>query len=373
MLSRVAHSLYWMARYIERAENIARLVDVNLQLLLDLREMDEKKLTAYWLPIVQAAGDEEAFFKLHPRATGHAVTEFLVFQAENPNSIVQSVCAARENARMVRDQITQELWEELNRLYLFVRSPRARQIWHNSPTEFFQEIKSGSLHLIGLASATLLHDEGWWFVQTGQFIERGDKTTRILDVRYETVPERGIPKGVSQTEAIEWAAVLRSCSAWDAYKSFYGAEVHPRLVAEFLLLNDSFPRSLRFCVSELNRAIRRISGVSEGSFSNNAEKLTGRLLAELQFSSIDEIFDHGLHKYLDEAQLKLNNIGEALFLTYIFQPFQNPDTEHMVQQEEQQQQQTVAATPSSPFSDDLWRKPLVFRATRASQPHFPAA
>ena len=338
MLSRVAHSLYWMARYIERAENIARLVDVNLQLLLDLRELDEKKLAAYWLPIVQATGDEKDFFKLHPRATGKTVTEFLVFQNENPNSIVQSICAARENARMVRDQITLELWEELNRLYLFVRSSQARKVWDRSPSEFFQEIKAGSLHLIGIASATLIHDEGWWFVQTGQFLERADKTTRILDVRYQTLPERGAPKTVNQAEALEWSAVLRSCSAWDAYKTIYGADVHPRLVAEFLLLNDNFPRSVRFCVSELNRAVRRISGVAEGHFCNDAEKLTGRFLAELQFSAIDEIFEIGLHKYLDEAQMKLNNIGAALFNAYIFQPFQNPDGEHMVQQEEQQQQ-----------------------------------
>ena len=338
MLSRVAHSLYWMARYIERAENIARLVDVNLQLLLDLRNLDEKRLAAHWLPIVQATGDEEAFFKLHPRATGQAVTEFLVFQSENPNSIVQSVCQARENARMVRDQLTAELWEELNRLYLFVRSPQAREVWQRSPSEFFQEIKAGSLHLNGIASATLIHDEGWWFVQAGQFLERGDKTTRILDVRYQTLPEQGAPKAVSQTETLEWSTVLHSCSAWDAYKTIYGADVHPRLVAEFLLLNDNFPRSARFCVGELNRAVRQISGAAEGYFRNDTDKLTGRLLAELQFSTIDEIFDRGLHRYLDELQQKLNDIGEALFRAYIFQPFQNPDAEHMVQQEEQQQQ-----------------------------------
>jgi uncharacterized alpha-E superfamily protein len=341
MLSRVAHSLYWMARYIERAENIARLVDVNLQLLLDLRDLDEERLAKHWLPIVQSTGDEQAFFKLHPRATGQAVTEFLVFQPENPNSIVQSICAARENARMVRDQLTLELWEELNRLYLFVRSPQARFIWRDSPSEFFQEIKAGSLHLNGIANATLIHNEGWWFVQTGQFLERADKTTRILDVRYETLPARGAPKSVSQTEALEWAAVLRSCSAWDAYKTIYGADVHPRLVAEFLLLNDNFPRSMRFCVAELNHAVRSISGVAEGRFCNNSEKLTGRLLAELQFSTIDEIFDRGLHQYLDEAQVKLNDIGAELFNAYIFQPFQSPDGEHMVQQEEQQQQSKI--------------------------------
>jgi uncharacterized alpha-E superfamily protein len=333
-----------MARYIERAENIARIVDVNLHLLLDHRDLDEKRLIEYWLPIVQATGDEAAFFRLHRQASGLAVTEFLVFQPENPNSIVQCVCQARENARLVRDQITLELWEELNRLYLFVRSPRAREVWNRSASEFFQEIKAGSLHLIGIINATLVHDEGWWFVQAGQFLERADKTTRILDVRYQTLPERGVPAAITQTDALEWSAVLRSCSSWDAYRTIHGGDVHPRLVAEFLILNDNFPRSVRFCVDELNRAVRRISGVADGHFCNDAEKLTGRFLAELQFGVIDEIFESGLHRYLDEAQTKLNDIGSALFRAYIFQLFETPDGAHMVQQEEQQQQIKMAVS-----------------------------
>lgn len=339
MLSRVAHSLYWMARYIERAENIARIVDVNLQLLLDIRNLDEKRLVAYWLPIVQATGDEDAFFKLHPHASGHAVTEFLVFQLENPNSIVQSIFSARENARMVRDQITLELWEELNRLYWFVRTPTARQVWKDSPSDFFQQVKAASLHIIGLTYSTLIHNEGWWFAQVGKFIERADKTSRILDLRYKTLPEKGLPKAVNQTDVLEWSAILRSCSGWDAYKSIHGSEVSPRLVADFLLLNEDFPRSVRFCVGELNVALRQISGVAEDRFCNDAEKLAGRLVAELQFSTIDEIFEAGLHDYLDLLQLKLNNIGAAMFNTYIFQPFSTLEEEIMVQQEEQQQQQ----------------------------------
>ncbi len=338
MLSRVANSLYWMARYIERAENIARIVDVNLQLLLDMRNLDEKRLLKYWEPIVMATGDEKVFFKSHPHATAGAVTEFLVFQPENPNSIFQCICQARENARMVRDQITQELWEELNRIYLFLRSKQARKTWDRDPSEFFQEIKSASLHIIGIMDATLIHDEGLWFVRVGQFLERADKTTRILDVRYQSLPERGIPERITPDQALEWSAVLRSCSAWDAYKTIYGSDVHPHHVAEFLLLNDNFPRSVRFCVNELNQVLRRISGVAEGRFTNEAEKLTGRFLAELQFSTIEEIFDIGLHRYLDEAQAKLNNIGAALFRAYIFQPFENFNEVHMVQQEEQQQQ-----------------------------------
>jgi uncharacterized alpha-E superfamily protein len=327
-----------MSRYIERAENIARIVDVNLQLLLDVRDLDEKRLAEHWLPIVQTTGDEAKFLSLHQKATAQNVIEFLVFQTENPNSIISSICQARENARMVRDQITVELWEELNHLYWFVKTPQARQVWKESPSEFFQQIKAGSLHIIGLTDATLIHNEGWWFAQTGKFIERADQTSRILDLRYQNLPAKGAPASVSQQDALEWSAILRSCSAWDAYKSIHGAEVNPVLVTEFLLLSEDFPRSAKFCVAELNRALRRISGVAEGKFCNDAEKLAGRLVAELQFCTIDEIFETGLHDYLDRLQAKLNAIGGALFNAYIFQQFNNLEDEIMVQQEEQQQQ-----------------------------------
>ena len=338
MLSRVANSLFWMSRYIERAENVARLLDVNLQLLLDFRSLDDEKMRDHWMPIVQTTGDEEPFIAQHQRATAAAVAEFMVFRQENPNSIVSSICQARENARMVRDQITVEMWEELNRLYLFMLSPQARQVWNDSPTDFFNQVKTSSLQIIGLSFATQIHNEGWWFSQAGHFIERADKTSRILDVRYHTLPPRGLPKTVTQTEALEWAAILRSCSAWDAFKSLYGADVHPRNVAEFLLLDEDFPRSIRFCVDRLNDALRHISGVSARRFSNDAEKLCGRLAAELQFTTIEEVFDAGLHDYLDQVQLKLNNVGAALFNAYIFQNFDTGDEEHFVQQEEQQQQ-----------------------------------
>ncbi|HMJ90351.1 MAG TPA: alpha-E domain-containing protein [Candidatus Acidoferrum sp.] len=338
MLSRVANCLYWMSRYIERAENTARLVDVNLQLLLDFRSLNDARLADYWMPIVESTGDEEAFRERYKIATAAAVTEFLVFEEKNSNSIVSSICSARENARMVRDQITVEFWEELNRLYLFVRSPLARKDWRESPSDFFQEIKAASLHLIGLSSATLIHNQGWWFSQVGMLIERADKTSRMLDLRHAELPERGMPENITQTEALGWSAILRSCSAWDAFKSIHGAEVHPRLVAEFLLLNEDFPRSVRFCVEELNYALRRISGVAESRFCNDAEKLAGRLVAELQFTTIEEIFDHGLHGYIDTLQAKLNSIGEALFDAYIFQAFDPSGEEHFVQQEEQQQQ-----------------------------------
>jgi uncharacterized alpha-E superfamily protein len=335
MLSRVANSLYWMSRYLERAENIARIVDVNLQLLLDFRDLDDQALAGHWVPIVQSTGDEQAFFSLHKKATGQTVTEFLVFQTENPNSIASSVAQSRENARMVRDQITLELWEELNRLYLFLRSNSARESWKSGPFEFLQEIKASSLHLQGLTDATIMHNEGWQFMQVGKYLERADKTTRILDVRHQTLPDKGAPVRVSQTEALEWSAILRSCSAWDAYKAIRGAEVSPRLVADFLLLSEDFPRSVEFCVAMLDSSLRAISGSPAGRFNNRAEKLCGRLLAELQFSTIDDIFEVGLHGYLDLLQQKLNAVGDELFNAYIFQPFNTMEEE--IQQQQQQQ------------------------------------
>jgi uncharacterized alpha-E superfamily protein len=338
MLSRVANSLYWMSRYIERAESIARLVDVNLQLLLDFRNLDDATLNAHWMPIVQSSGDEELFRKLHPRTDGQTVTQFLVFQAENPNSIVSSIAQARENARMVRDQITAELWEEINRLYLFLHSPRAPRLWRESPSDFFLTLKNGSLLLQGLTDATIVRNEGWFFIQCGRYLERADKTSRILDVRHASLPAHGSTAKPSQADALGWSAVLRSCSAWDAYKALHGAEVEPALVAEFLLLSDDFPRSVRFSVRQLNTVLRRISGVPDGRFSNGAEKLAGRLLAELQFSTAEDIFAIGLHDYIDITQGKLNAIGDALFQAYIFQPFHVQEEYEFRQQEEQQQQ-----------------------------------
>jgi uncharacterized alpha-E superfamily protein len=235
--------------------------------------------------------------------------------------------------------VTAELWEEINRIYLFLNSPRARKEWRESPYDFFQTIKSTSLLLQGLTDSTVVRNEGWFFIQVGRYLERADKTSRILDVRHASLPARGAPPvAPNQADALGWAAVLRSCSAWDAYKALHGAEVQPALVAEFLLLSDDFPRSVRFAVRHLNIALRRISGVAEGRFSNQAEKLAGRLLAELQFSTADDIFEVGLHSYIDITQTKLNSIGEALFQAYIFQPFQTPDEHELRQQEEQQQQ-----------------------------------
>lgn len=344
MLSRVANGLYWMSRYVERAENTARLVDVNLQLLLNLRNLNDSTLAGHWVPIVQSTGDEELFFQLYPKATGSNVAEFFIFQEANPNSILSAIGQARENARTVRDQITVELWEALNRLYLFLHSPAARRLWHDNPHDFFNDIRNGSLLLQGMADATIVRNEGWLFMQLGRYLERADKTSRMLDVRHASAPSPEAATGPThQADVLAWSAMLRSCSAWDAYKALHGSEVLPLHVAEFLLLSEDFPRSVRFCVQQLNAALRRISGVAEGRFSNDAEKHCGRLLAELQFSAGADLFTPDLHTYIDRLQAKLNAIGDALFQAYIFQPFQQGASEW--QQQEEQQQQQIGRQP----------------------------
>jgi uncharacterized alpha-E superfamily protein len=335
MLSRVANSLFWMSRYIERAENIARIVDVNLQLLLDFRNLDDQRLAEHWVPIVQSTGDDALFFELYEDARGQTVTEFLTFRADNPNSIISCVAHARENARMIRDQISREMWEEINRLHLHLRSPEARATWNSSPYDFFQDIKFSSLYLQGLIDGTIRHNENWLFMQVGKYLERADKTTRILDVRHQSLTPGG--GGANQTASLEWSAVLRSCSAWDAFRQYHPGEVEPVRVAEFLLLSDDFPRAVRFCLMELDKALRRISGVEERRFSNEAEKLSGRMLAEIQFSTINDILALDLHQYLDHLQKRFNNIGEAVFAAYIFQSF-GDFQEEMLQQQQQQQQ-----------------------------------
>jgi uncharacterized alpha-E superfamily protein len=346
MLSRVANCLYWMSRFIERADNTARIVDVNLQLILDFRSLDDQSLADHWMPIIDSTGDEEKFLSRYSKATAESVTEFLVFDSENPNSILSSVCQARENARMVRDQITVELWEELNRLYLWIRSSDARAMWRRSPAEFFGLIKNASLLLVGTIYATIVHNEGWYFMQVGKFLERADKITRILDVRHAIFPGKEEPRTISQRDALELSAMLRSCSGWDAYKAAYGAEVRPEWVAEMLLLSDDFPRSVRFCVEKLDDALRRISGVAPRRFSNDAEKLSGRLLAELEYGSAEEVLAIGIHDFLDQLQVKFNVIGDSLFNAYISQPFLNLEDEIIVQQEMQQQQSREAAADS---------------------------
>lgn len=314
MLSRVAECLYWMSRYVERAENLARIVDVNSQVMLDIPYDQSKKLEADWSPVLASLGEDEAYAETGRGADRMTVTNFLLFDREHPNSIVSCLATARENARTVRAEIAAEMWEQLNRTYLWFTSDEAIAAFLRNHYEFFQQLRETSQLFQGITDSSMLHGEAWEFIQLGKFIERADKTSRVLDEEYHILRHAGLQ---AHLDTMEWTAVLRSCSARQAYQRVYVAAVKPESVSELLLLNATFPRSVRFCVEEIDRSLRVISGVQRGHFTNPAEKLTGQLLSELCFSEIEDIYARGLHEAVDRIQLQLNRIGDAIFRTYI--------------------------------------------------------
>ncbi|MCS7062649.1 MAG: alpha-E domain-containing protein [Methylacidiphilales bacterium] len=337
MLSRVANCIYWMARYIERADNIARLVDVNLQLLLDYFQSDKTKLDQYWEPILKSLSIEEAFHAKYQLANTDCATDFLTFDLSNPSSIKSCIRTARENARLVRDQISTEIWEEINRLYHFVNAASAEEIWESSPSEFYRQIRQSSQIFQGLSSSTVLHDEAWEFNQIGKYLERADMTTRILDVKYHILLPRVEDVG-GALDTFQWLVILRSTSAMEAYMKTYNSDVTPLQAAEFLILNNIFPRAVRFCIRLVDSALRRLAHLREGEFSHPVEKISGKLLAELDYSAIEDVFQYGLHEYLDHLQVEFNHIGEAMQQTYIYSPAQEMGSEVIWHQQQIQQQ-----------------------------------
>jgi uncharacterized alpha-E superfamily protein len=315
MLSRVADSLYWMSRYIERAENNARIAEVNLQLLLDLTNQPEADPQQQWNPIISSLEENELFASLYKEPDGRAAIDFVGLQKKNPNSIYSSIASARENARTTREQISSEMWEQINKLYLFVTSEAARQLVRSSPYEFFNLIIRGSHLFQGISDATMTHGEGWDFISIGKLIERADCTSRLLDVKYHILLPSGERVG-GNVDTIQWMSVLRSCSALEAYRKAYVDQVAPWKVAEFLILHAEFPRSIRFCVESLDAALHRISRSNETHYANEAERLAGRLRSDLRYATVGDIFRFGLHQYLEEIQKRLVEISDAMHEAY---------------------------------------------------------
>lgn len=333
MLSRVAHSLYWMSRYIERAENIARLLEVNLQFILDFRGYDDAHLKEHWGSILASSGDEELFGKYYEAADSRSVTEFFSFDLRNPNSILACVFAARENARMIRDQISIEMWETINELYLFLKSRSTTDVWAAGPYEFFHDIKRNSHLFQGLTDSTYSRSEGWEFIQFAKFVERAKKTIRILDVKYHILLPSATDVG-GALDTAQWQAVLRSASALDAYRRFYVREILPWKVAEFLIFSDSFPRSVHFCVAQIDDFLRRILGESGARPRTEAARVSRRLLANLQSLTIDEVLSGGLHEFLVETEETLNRISDAVVQTTMFYPADSTQEEQQLQQQQ---------------------------------------
>jgi uncharacterized alpha-E superfamily protein len=315
MLSRVADSLYWLARYIERAENNARILDVNLQVTLDSFASSPEAERLAWQPILATLEDQSVFTALHHVTNADSVCAFVTFARENPNSIWSCVAAARENARTVREYISSEMWERINALYLWLRGENARDLAGGSGIDFYRQVVDRCHAIHGTTDQTLTHGEGWDFIQVGKFLERADNTSRLLDLKYHILLPSGEQVG-GNVDTVQWQAVLRSCSAFEAYRKIYTGQVTPWSVAEFLVLHDRFPRSVRFCADALDLALHRISGCDRAHFSNDAERLSGRLRGELDYMTIDDVFRAGLHEFLDGIQSRLIEISTAMHRQY---------------------------------------------------------
>lgn len=305
-----------MVRYVERADNLARLIDVNRQLLLDFEKLDTERLRGFWQPIILSTGDEEAFSELYDDTGSEEVIRFLTDDPRNPNSIRSCIALARENARTVRDQLSDELWEELNALYLFSRSDEASRLIDSDPPRYYENIRRSAVTFLGIAASTTSRNEAWDFMDLGRHLERADKTTRFLDISsfLPTAEEGAASPGI-----MHGTAILRSCGAMGAFRAAQ-QEISVRGVTDFLIFSKDFPRSVRYCIERVDISLHRISGTPRGAFSNEAERESGRLLAELNFGSTEDVFEAGLHEYLDALQGRFNNIGGEIFETYILMP-----------------------------------------------------
>jgi uncharacterized alpha-E superfamily protein len=306
MLSRVAESLFWMSRYVERAENVGRFIDVNCNLILD----STKRYDDQWQPLVNTTGDHELFKKKYGSASKESVIRFLTFDRTNLNSIYCCVRAARENARSVRDVISSDMWEQINTFYLMMDSSSESKAIA-SPFEFFNQVKMASHLFLGVTDSTLSHGEGWNFCRLGRFLERTDKTSRILDVKYNML-QTPVTESAQSKDDIQWGAVLKSASALEMYRKKH-RRIDPVRVVEFLMWDPEFPRSIFFCLRTAQKSLNALSaGLQESALVSDAQLLMDRTSTEISSAKVDDILKAGLHEYLDNLQTRLNDIGEAV-------------------------------------------------------------
>jgi uncharacterized alpha-E superfamily protein len=298
MLSRVADCAYWMSRYLERAEHTARLGDVCLGLTLDRSSDTVHRLMG-------AVGKPPGGYGVTITPIEDATPDVRLQQ-----TIEACVAAARENARQVREQISTEMWEHLNRLYLRVRRNRSAR-----GAEYYAHVKEAAHLFQGVTDSTMIHTEGWHYIQIGRSIERAAATATMLEVHFDdsatAVSDGGIVAYVS------WTALLRSCSGFEAYCQRYTADVRPERVAEFLLLNADFPRSVRFAVDTVEASLRSVARALGRSSAGRVDRLAGRLRASLDYSQIDEIMADSLRSYVQGIHRQCEQVHTALYQTYI--------------------------------------------------------
>lgn len=309
MLSRVADSLYWMSRYLERAEHTARLIDVDLQLQLEQSpEMDgarSLRLLAASHAAATTAGDSAS------------LTQMLTFDRTNPSSIVSCVACARENLRQVREQCSSEMWEQLNRLYLQIVTTAGEGRVVNAHV-LYRAVQEGAHLFQGITDATMTHGQGWHYIQLGRYVERTDLLATVVGTHFAHLPHF-LNQAVESEEYLEWVGLLKSCSAFEAYCKAYTAELRPLRVAEFLLLNAEFPHSILFSMDKMHAALLAIAQLTDRK-ADEAIRLTGRLRATLGYSQIEEVVANGATLYMESIRAQCAQAHAAIHQIYFDYP-----------------------------------------------------
>ncbi len=305
MLSRVAESIYWMSRQVERAENLARFLEVTHNLMLDQPE----NLIDPWEPLVQVTADNDYFQEHYSVANADAVTQFLAFDSDYPNSMLSSLRQARENARGVRESLSSEAFEQLNSFYHFVNDASQHPALE-SPNVFFDKVRRLAIQWTGVLDSTMPRDIGWHFANVGRLIERSDKTSRILDVKYFNLLPRVEDVGTA-VDDLQWSALLLAISGFEAYRRQHHLIDVDRVI-EFFLFHRTFPRSILFCVAGADRSLGEIEGISKAEKNGAAKQLTSALRHELNQTSVKEVLAGGMHQFIDLHQSALNEIAEAM-------------------------------------------------------------
>jgi uncharacterized alpha-E superfamily protein len=315
MLARVADSLYWMSRYLERAEHLARLLHVHLNLVPDQSSMMSARrrarlLASLWVP--EPGGGVQSDYQL---------LDLMAFDPNNHNSIMTSIASARENARQVREQVSTEMWQQINELYLYVRNSRLDEVWQDQPGQFLHAIRQGSHLFQGITDSTLGHGQGWQFIQVGRYIERVIATANLLNVETAALNLDSDATEVSD-QYTSWLGLLKCCTAFEAYCKVYTAHLEPRRVIEYLMLDPEFPHSICFSVRSIQAALDAIAEQTDTHRGARVYRLAGRLRAHLDYGHVDEIIDTDLHAYLDEIHTQCSQIQDAFFQMYISYPIE---------------------------------------------------
>ncbi|KMT66019.1 alpha-E domain-containing protein [Catenovulum maritimum] len=303
MLSRVVETLYWMARYVERAENVARLVNVNNILLMDL----PKGISTGWEPIIDIIGHRENYLKSHKDFNERSALNYLLMSSNNTSSIINSLWNARENARTVRDVIPRAVWEGINSLYLYVKENQSEGLTKRGRFKYLKHVIESAHLIFGSLDASINHDQGYKFLRFGSILERADMTTRILDVRSASLIENDTSRPFDN---IQWISVLRSLSAYQMYRQQMGVRVNRADVLEFMLHNPVFPRSVLYCLEELKRLITPIH------HSDDMQNLLEKVTDDLKQTKVRSLKNGDLHEFLDKVQIDLAGIHNLIAKSY---------------------------------------------------------